>query len=322
MGPGLSPGASTLSVIVPTYRRPDDLVRCLSALERQEDAADEVVVVHRHDDGPTRAVAERFRSLARSVEVAEPGQVAALRAGAAVATGELVAFTDDDAAPRPDWCRRLREAFADTSVGAVGGRDMIRGYADRDDWRKVGVVTTYGRVVGYHHVGTGPCRDVDHLKGVNMAVRSGLLRLPTGLRGQGAEVFNDLAVSLAVVNAGFRVLYDPDIVVDHHQAPRWDEDGRGTDRSRRARADAAFNQSYILFSLRPDRRLLRVAYVALWGDRDNGGIVRCVWARVRGQRELSGMFTVFLGAHAEAWRQARAQPLVMVPARTYPVASA
>lgn len=317
--PGPSLGAPTLSVVVPTYRRPDDLVRCLSALERQEDVADEVVVVHRHDDGPTRAVAERFRSVACSVEVGEPGQVAALRAGAAAATGDVVAFTDDDAEPRPDWCRRLREAFADPSVGAVGGRDVIRGYGDRDDRRRVGAVTAYGRVVGYHHVGTGPCRDVDHLKGVNMAVRSRLLRLPTGLRGQGAEVFNDLAVSLAVVNAGFRVLYDPGIAVDHHQAPRWDEDGRGTDRSRQARADAAFNQSYILFSLRPEHRFLRVAYVALWGDRDNGGIVRCLWARLRGQRELSGMFTAFLHAHAEGWRQARAQPLVMMPARAYPV---
>ena len=317
-GPASPPSGrdTTLSVVVPAYRRPEQLVRCLTALEHQDEPADDVVVVHRDDDEASRAAAERFESLARRVVVSEPGQVAALRAGAAVATGEVIAFTDDDAEPRPDWCRRLRASFSDPSVGAAGGRDVVHGPSPPEPARgdQVGLVTGGGRVVGRHHLGTGPPRDVHHLKGVNMAIRSGLLRLPTGLRGEGAQVFNDLAVSLAVVNAGYRVVYDPAIVVDHYPAARFDEDGRGGDRSRRARADAAFNQSYVLFSLRPRRRLARLAYVVLWGDRDNGGMARCLWAGLRGQGELQGTFTFLLRAHAEAWRRAHEQPLVMTPA--------
>lgn len=44
-----------LTVLVPTYRRPDDLSRCLSALLRQQRTPDEIVVVARADDEATHA---------------------------------------------------------------------------------------------------------------------------------------------------------------------------------------------------------------------------------------------------------------------------
>ncbi|MGF6982009.1 GT2 family glycosyltransferase [Paraburkholderia atlantica] len=44
-----------LTVLVPTYRRPADLARCLAALERQSRAPDEVIVVARVDDDATHA---------------------------------------------------------------------------------------------------------------------------------------------------------------------------------------------------------------------------------------------------------------------------
>lgn len=300
----------SLSVVVPSYRRPDDLARCLRALAEQEVPPSEAVVVHRAGDEDTRLVAQRFGPPVRPVEVAEPGQVAALRAGAAAAGGEVVAFTDDDAVPRPDWCRRLRSAFAAPDVVAVGGRDVVHhgDVVEEGSERRVGLVTGAGRVVGHHHLGTGPARDVHHLKGVNMAVRRGCLVFAEGLRGQGAQVANDLAISLAAGSSGLRVMYDPAIVVDHHPAVRFDDDGRQV-RSLRARTDAAFNQSYVVFSLRPELRWRRLAYVLVWGDRDNGGAVRSLAGRLRGEAELRGTAGPLARAHLEAWREARSRPL-------------
>ncbi len=40
----------SLSVIVPTYRRPDEVIRCLKALENQNRLPDQVVVTVRPDD--------------------------------------------------------------------------------------------------------------------------------------------------------------------------------------------------------------------------------------------------------------------------------
>ena len=82
----------------------------------------------------------------------------------------LVAFTDDDAIPRPDWIERLIEPFSNPAIGGVGGRDII--VADHLDSTKcsaseelVGIVTPWGRLIGNHHIGVGPVRYVDVLKG-------------------------------------------------------------------------------------------------------------------------------------------------------------
>ena len=82
-----------VTVLVPTYRRPDDLARCLSALLRQQRTPEQIVVVARADDEATHAcLAEHVTPRLLNVEVAtvaEPGQVAALNRGLEAATGDL-----------------------------------------------------------------------------------------------------------------------------------------------------------------------------------------------------------------------------------------
>ena len=53
--------AAAISVVIPSYRRPSDLRRCLGALTLQTRAADEVVVVLHGDDAETVDVAGEFR---------------------------------------------------------------------------------------------------------------------------------------------------------------------------------------------------------------------------------------------------------------------
>src|SRR4051812_45892156 len=98
---------SGTSVIVPTYRRPDDLRRCLAGLVRQRLPPAETVVVRRAGDRATEAlVSELLEEAVVDVVVSEPGVLAAMTAGAAAARGDIVAFIDDDAVPRPDWLER------------------------------------------------------------------------------------------------------------------------------------------------------------------------------------------------------------------------
>ncbi len=61
------------------------------------------------------------------------------------------------------------------------------------------------------------------------------------LRGAGAQVHNDLAFSLAVRRAGWRLLYDPALCVDHLPAPRADADQRAI-----FNAESYYNASYNL----------------------------------------------------------------------------
>ena len=59
------------------------------------------------------------------MSVSQPGQVQALNCGLRSVRTPLVAITDDDARPHIDWIERICAHFADPTVGAVGGHDII-----------------------------------------------------------------------------------------------------------------------------------------------------------------------------------------------------
>src|SRR4051794_4054829 len=156
--------APSVAVVIPSWRRPDALRRCLAGLQRQAVGPNEVVVARRWDDVATRAAVAGVSSpRLREVTVAEPGVVAARNAALAVVGSDVVAFVDDDAVPRPDWIERMLRHYADPAVGAVGGRDFVY-HGDRlQDGEEpvVGRVLLYGRFVGFHHLGAGAVRAVE-----------------------------------------------------------------------------------------------------------------------------------------------------------------
>jgi GT2 family glycosyltransferase len=123
------PRAASVSVVIPTHGRPALLRRCLAALLEQDypPAALEIVVVE--DGGP--AGAERVaRELSdapvpvRYLPVPRGGPAAARNAGWRAASGELIAFTDDDTIPRHDWIRRGVESIR-AGADAVAGRTLV-----------------------------------------------------------------------------------------------------------------------------------------------------------------------------------------------------
>jgi cellulose synthase/poly-beta-1,6-N-acetylglucosamine synthase-like glycosyltransferase len=264
-----------ITVLVPTYRRTSDLARCLDALARQQRAPDEVLVVCRGADEETQAWLAIEKSRARlplvKVEVSQGGQVAALNAGLDAVTGDIVAITDDDAAPRPAWLHRIEAHFASApNVGGVGGRDWVHEHGATLDASEpeVGRWQFPGRAIGNHHLGVGAARDVDFLKGANMsyrvsAVRDNAIRFDTRLRGTGAQVNNDMAFASAVRRAGWRLVYDPAVEVDHYPALRFDEDARAV---RGSRSWVAIeNESYNLhLVIRDEYRGVRRRIALMW----------------------------------------------------------
>jgi hypothetical protein len=178
-----------VSIVLPTYKRPGDLRRCLAGLQNQRSPPQEVVVILRHDDGDSREVTSSIGAAnVRSIDVREPGVLAALNAGVDAARGDVIVFLDDDACPRPEWLVTLCCHFDDPRVGAVGGKDAIPSPSQSGPpTLDVGRVTRWGKVIGNHHLAAGPVREVEILKGVNMAFRRRALALPVELRGTGSQ---------------------------------------------------------------------------------------------------------------------------------------
>jgi glycosyltransferase involved in cell wall biosynthesis len=245
------------------------------------------------------------------VVVRGEGVVAALNAGLEHVNADVVAFTDDDAAPRPDWLQRIEAHFAaDAMLGGLGGRDWIHQHGALEDGSEsvVGKIRWYGRAVGNHHLGTGTPREVDTLKGVNMSFRTEALRgirFDSRLRGSGAQVGNELGVSLAVKKRGWRLVYDPRLAVDHFPSVRHDEDRRNTF-STVAIRNAAFNESLLLSEyLALPQSVLFLLWALLVGTRGAPGIVQ--WLRLLGseRRTATARFIATATGRVAGWAAAR-----------------
>lgn len=286
----------TISMIVPTYRRPNDLARCLAAMEKSLRQPDELLIVCRPDDTLSRTVLTDFllktKLPIKVIDVHETGVVAALNAGLSVSTGDIVCLTDDDAAPHADWLEKIENYYRqDASIVGVGGRDLVHTRAGivNDPQTRVGILSVFGRLIGNHHIGVGGARAVDVLKGVNMSFNGDLLRaikFDRRLKGTGAQVHNELAVALAIRGKGKKLIYDPAILVDHYPAERFDEDARGP-QSILALSNATFNLFFILLEQNIGwKRLLMWHWYQLVGTSTAPGLLQICRSMVSGDRDV------------------------------------
>jgi GT2 family glycosyltransferase len=120
--------ATDFSIIIPTYNRPAQLDRCLSALTGLDYPRDrfEVIVV---DDGSTTPVEERAASFHRCLDLIvcsapHAGPSHARNLGAEHASGRYLAFTDDDCEPTPGWLHALDARASDSPRTIIGGQTL------------------------------------------------------------------------------------------------------------------------------------------------------------------------------------------------------
>jgi glycosyltransferase involved in cell wall biosynthesis len=110
----------TVSVVICTRDRPNALRQCLASLPQQTRAPDQVVVVDNASvDGRTREVARAAG--VTYVREDRPGLDIARNTGALAASGEIVAYTDDDVRLHHRWLERLVAAFERPDIMAVTG---------------------------------------------------------------------------------------------------------------------------------------------------------------------------------------------------------
>ena len=292
----------TIGVLIATYRRPNDLLRCLSALKRQTLPADDILLVVREEDTETKSNLDDSASEAlpiRVITVSTPGSVAARNAGLDACKTDILAIIDDDTSPHVDWLSRVMESFKnDPALGGLGGRDRCFDGVTFDDRQEpiVGKIQWWGRTIGNHHIGFGKLREVDVLKGANMSFRATAfanVRFDTRLKGNGAQPSEDFCFSVDVKSKGWKLAYDPLAVVDHYASQRAEARlyvGVAAVDDEPAFRDFSYNQVMSIWNaLSPSRRAAFFVWSSLIGTGVFPGLVQAM------------RFTPKLGA--QSWRR-------------------
>lgn len=117
-----------VSVIIPTYGRPDSLPNCLSSLEKQTVTPYEVIVVV--DGGITPEVQEVIDTFKNNGKLnlvqinnsERKGAQVSRSIGLEVASGDIVTYLDDDITTEPDWLAQILKGYQDNNgTAGVGG---------------------------------------------------------------------------------------------------------------------------------------------------------------------------------------------------------
>jgi hypothetical protein len=113
--------ALRFSIVVSTFNRAESLARTLESFRALEYPAFEVIVVNGPSTDDTEAVLESFGTGIKTATCPSRNLSESRNIGIRLASGDVVAFIDDDAYPDPAWVDRLAEGFSDDEVAAVGG---------------------------------------------------------------------------------------------------------------------------------------------------------------------------------------------------------
>jgi GT2 family glycosyltransferase len=217
-----------ISIVIPTYRRPEALRATLAAATRLEHPKDdyEIVVVDDGADGATRAVVESFGAddAPRAAYASQPnsGVATARNHGARLATGELLIFLDDDMLVWPDHIAQhlaTRERYGDCLVNghwefsaqtraALEETPFGRFRIDVEAWVKTAISK---RPIGEH------CVEPSGVTAANLGIRRDLYWDLGGFD----EAFpvagcEDQDFSHRAASAGCRFVYNYDIRLEHN----------------------------------------------------------------------------------------------------------
>ncbi|GAA5016786.1 hypothetical protein GCM10025734_66790 [Kitasatospora paranensis] len=224
-GPG-----PTVTVVVCTRDRTDLLTPCLDSLLRSAPPQAEVLLV---DNAPTDhttrdLVRSRYADRIRYVHEPVPGLARARNTALAAATGEIIAFTDDDALADPGWVPGLLAAFrSDARIACVTGLVLpaeLDTPAQAAFERHCGFSRGFAARTWSLAAGSAdplfPYTTSRFGTGANMAFRTAALRAIGGFdRATGAGTptrgGEDLLAFLDVLTAGHTVAYQPDALIWH-----------------------------------------------------------------------------------------------------------
>ena len=135
-GPARVAARPPVSVVVCAFTedRWEDLCRAIGSVRGQAEAPQEIILVIDHCPGLLLRASRELAGVRVVANRFGPGLSGARNTGVGAATGDVIAFLDDDAAADPGWLARLSDSYADPRVLGVGGLVRPLWDAGRPGW--------------------------------------------------------------------------------------------------------------------------------------------------------------------------------------------
>jgi GT2 family glycosyltransferase len=202
----------TFSIIVCTRDGNPRIGDCLAAIGNMTGGGFETIVVDDGSEDGTADFVEKNFPWAQVLRLEASGLSTARNAGAAVARGEVLAFTDDDCEPDAEWITRLRPVFQIQDCAAAGGPNLP---PRPRNWQEAVVCAAPGAP---SHVMLDDER-AEHLPGCNLAVTRAAFHAIGGFDSRFHTAGDDVDFCWRLRDVGFRLGFAPGAFVWHRRRP-------------------------------------------------------------------------------------------------------
>jgi len=262
------------TVIVCTRNRAASISETLVALAALETPGVEVVIVD-SSEGEEQKNTEKMAQKFGTKYVIEPrrGLSQARNTGIAAATGEIIAFTDDDCLPEKGWLTQTLKNYSDPSVWActgrviqqltggasglfeeVAGQDLgteRRVFTPADVQGGIGFVLANVRKVFAKHMKSSAPAPFGIGHGSSLSFRKKVFETLGGfdVRFGGGAPFkgcDDIEMLYRVLKGGHKIVYEPAVVVYHKHRLTSDDSGSSAARlSEESTVEEVFKTRYV-----------------------------------------------------------------------------
>jgi GT2 family glycosyltransferase len=197
-----------ISVVVCSYNGQRTLRDCLEGMLKLDYPDFEIIVVNDGSTDLTASIASEYA--VRVITTANQGLSKARNVGMMAATGEIIAYIDDDARPDPQWLTYLAYTFLNSEHAGVGGPNI----APADDGPIADCIANAPG--GPIHVLLSDC-EAEHIPGCNMAFRKACLQKVGGFDPQFRIAGDDVDICWRIQQCGWTLGFSPAAMVWHHR---------------------------------------------------------------------------------------------------------